>query len=303
MKSNILNILAPVDFSEAGKNALRVAVDLCKQHNAVLHLLYVLENRYIISGLATDYNRPEMINEINNRARTWLYEIYETIVRKNELHVKMHMPVGIPYNEICCTADEISSDLIVMGTHGKSGVKEFLVGSTTANVIKNAARSVLTIPAYFEKGFTEILFPVRPVKGIIDKYQFLQSFLRGVESAVHIANLYLESEVEERLFYNDKKELFEMGPLINNTNITYSKKLYVCNNFAKKVLELSRTLPIDLVIINCCLDYNGLDFFVSGYAQQVINCAKIPVLSFREGFDLFEQTGRGEELTQCSFNN
>jgi len=39
MKRSLLNILAPIDFSEAEKSALRVAIDFCRQHNAVLHLL------------------------------------------------------------------------------------------------------------------------------------------------------------------------------------------------------------------------------------------------------------------------
>ncbi|MEP7145187.1 MAG: universal stress protein [Ferruginibacter sp.] len=303
MKSHLLNILAPIDFSEAGKSALRVAVDLCKQHHAVLHLLFVLENRYIISSAETDVNRLEMIQEINERARTCLYEKYETILKECELRVQIHMPVGIPYNEICCAADEIPINLIVMGTHGRSGVKEFLVGSTTANVIKNTTKSVLTVPSNFETPvFRKILFPVRPVKGIIDKYQFMQSFLSGVASSVHIANLYLESEVEERLFHNDKKELFEMMPLLNDTKLDYSKKLYVCNSFATKVLELSSTLPIDLIIINSCLDYSGIDFFAGRYTQEVINYAKIPVLSFRKGFNLFKATRQEKKPIQYSFN-
>ncbi|MEO7766826.1 MAG: universal stress protein [Ferruginibacter sp.] len=304
MKPSLLNILAPIDFSEAGKNALKVAIDLCKQHNAVLHLLYVLENRYVISSPEAEVNILEMAHIINERARTCLYEKYEEILKEYKLQVQIHMPVGIPYNEICCAADEIPIDLIVMGTHGKSGAREFSVGSTTANVVKNATKPVLTVPANFETSvFREILFPVRPVKGIIDKYQFMQSFLSGVESSVHIANLYLECEVEERLFYNDRKELFEMEPLVNSTGITCSKKLYVCDHFATKVLELSKNLPIDLIIINSCLEYDGIDFFASRYTQQVINQAKIPVLSFRKGFNLFKEKGTGKKPTLYSFNN
>ncbi|MEP7111416.1 MAG: universal stress protein [Ferruginibacter sp.] len=302
MKSSLLNILAPIDFSEAGKSALKVGIDLCKQHDAVLHLLYVLENRYVISNPSTEVYTLKMRHEINERARTCLYEKYETILREYQLRVQIHMPVGIPYDEICRAADEIPIDLIVMGTHGISGVKEFLVGATTSSVIKNATKPVLTVPANFEPGvFREVLFPVRPVKGIIDKYQFIQSFLSGVESSIHIANLYLQSEVEERLFLNDEKEFFEMVPLNNNNNLTYSKKVYVCNNFAARVLELSRTLPIDLIVINSCLDYNGLDFFMSRYTQQVINQAEIPVLSFRKGCDIFKEAKRGKGVSQVSF--
>ncbi len=304
MKPHLLNILAPIDFSSAGENALRLAIDLGRQHDATLHLIYVLENRYIMSGSATDINVFEMSREIKERARACLHEKYETISKKHNLRVQIHMPVGIPYDEICKVTDEIPIDLIVIGTHGRSGVKEFLAGSTTIAVLKNATKPVLTVPVYCKTTeFREILFPVRPVKGIIDKYQFMQSFLKGVESSVHIASLYLESEVEERLFLNDTKELFEMMPLINDTNLAFTKKLYVCNNFAGKVLDLSRTLPIDLIIINSCLDYSGLEFFVSPYTEQIIKHSKIPVLSFKNGFDLFKQNRQGKKARQYPFNN
>jgi hypothetical protein len=76
MKRSLLNIPAPIDFSESGKSALRVAIDFCRQHNAVLHLLNVMENRYIITGSPRDVNTFEISHTINERARTSMYEKY-----------------------------------------------------------------------------------------------------------------------------------------------------------------------------------------------------------------------------------
>jgi hypothetical protein len=214
------------------------------------------------------------------------------------------MPSEIRYDEICSAADEIPTDLIVMGTLGISGAKESSAGSATAGVIKNSTRPVLIVPAYFEAAvFREILFPVRPVKGVIDKYQFRQSFLREVKPSVHIANLYLQSEVEERLIYIDNEQLFTMIPADNTADLTYSKKIYLCRNFATKVLELSKVFPIDLIIINSWLDYNGLDFCPGSYTQQIINLANIPVLSFCKGFNLFRKTRQINNLNLHPFNN
>jgi len=303
MKRSLLNILAPIDFSEAEKSALRVAIDFCRQHNAVLHLLYVMESRYIITGSPRDVNTFEISHTINERARTCMYEKYETILKEYKLAVQIHMPSGMPYDEICSAADEIPTDLIVMGTRGISGAKNSSAGSATAGVIKNSTRSVLIVPAYFEAAvFREILFPVRPVKGVIDKYQFIQSFLREVKSSVHIANLYLQSEVEERLIYNDNEQLFAMMPANNSANLTYLKKLYVCSNFATKVLELSKVFPIDFIIINSWLDYKGLDFSPGSYIQQIINLANIPVLSFPKEFNLFRKTRQINNLKLHPFN-
>ncbi len=108
--------------------------------------------------------------------------------------------------------------------------------------------------------------------------------------------------MEERLIYNDNEQLFAMMPADNSANLTYSKKLYVCSNFATKVLELSKVFPIDFIIINSWLDYKGLDFSPGSYTQQIINLANIPVLSFRKEFNLFRKTRQINNLKLHPFN-
>lgn len=190
MKSAIENILAPTDFSDQGKNALRIAINLCKQHKAVLHVLHVIESRYITSHLDSDTTAKSILKDLDHESRTHLYQTYQSIIETHNIAVQIHMPTGIPYDEICRTAEELPIDLIVMGTHGVSGVRDFFIGTTSYNVIKNSLAPVITIPSGFKNaGFKNILFPVRPGQLVKAKYELIENIFGGESLAIYIAAL------------------------------------------------------------------------------------------------------------------
>lgn len=280
MSLSFKNILVPTDFSEAGNNAIKIAVELCKEHNAVLHLLHVVENNYIITAPEPGIALSVVADEINNDAKLRMKNVYEAVTKMADISVQKHLHTGIPFDEICKAATQLPVDLIVMGTHGASGAREFFIGTTAYSVIKNTHRPVLSIPALFSAPlFKNVLFPVRPVEGIKSKYELLETIIKNPESTIHIAVLHVEG-VDEQLPDNSE-ELQEVIAAVKNTGINCTKEKYSCKNFASKVLELSEMLTVDLIAINATLDFNWKQFFIGPYTQQVVNHAKVPVLSFR----------------------
>src|SRR5215204_1265739 len=123
MEGTFQNILVATDFSEAGSNILNIAVQLCRQNEAVLHLIHVKENRYIISNPLPGVALTDIVSEIDRDARTRLYNIYESLIRDEKIRVQIHMPTGIPFDEICKASVEMPIDLIILGTHGTSGAR------------------------------------------------------------------------------------------------------------------------------------------------------------------------------------
>ena len=282
MEGKIKNILAATDFSETGNNAVMVAIEICKQHNAVLHLFHVVENRYIFA-VAEPGLDASVINEIDQEARSQLYNMYERILGDHQVMVRIHMPIGTPFNEICKAATEIPIDLIVMGSRGASGLKEFLIGTTAVSVIKNTNIPVLTVPANFDKtNFTRILFPIRFVKGIKEKYRITQFFIKR-DSIINIAVLCKEGKEEQLLDCRDV--LSDILLSLKNCRVTHTIEMCPCSNIASKVLELSQTYSSDLVVINATLDHSWADFLHGSYTQQVVNHSAIAVLSFSHGDD------------------
>jgi nucleotide-binding universal stress UspA family protein len=280
MQKKIQNILAATDFSDLGANAIRVAVKLCKQNNAVLHLIHVVEKRYIIPGTDSGTALPFLATEIDTESREKLYNLYQSVLRSENISVQLHMPEGIPFDEICRAAAEMPIDLVVLGTHGTSGFREFFMGTTAYSVIKNTIKPVLTIPGGFSKdGFQNILFPVRAVPGIKEKFEYIQPLLQQTEAAaIHIAAISQNGHEAELLDHKDA--LHEIILHLKKSAVTFTHEMYTCSNFADKVLEIATMQAADLIVINATLDYKWTHFFIGPYTQQVVNHSKVPVLSF-----------------------
>ncbi|MEP6673754.1 MAG: universal stress protein [Ferruginibacter sp.] len=288
MRSAIKNILAPTDFSDQSNNALRIAINLCKQHKAVLHLLHVIESRYITSGISPDSSAKSRLIELNQESRTQLYQAYQSIIEIHNIAVQIHMPTGIPYDEICRTTEELPVDLIVMGAHGVSGTREFFIGTTSYNVIKNSLVPVITIPAGYKKAeFKNILFPARPGQFLKSKYELIDSLFGFEAIAIHIAAL--RTDAKETIPTFPKDELREVIASIINKGVTCTKEKYTCSNYASKVLELSEQMSVDLIAINASLDYKHAQFFIGPFTQQVVNHSRLPVLSCKDGVNLANQ--------------
>jgi len=273
----INNVIAPTDFSPLGNNAVMAAIEICKQTNAVLHLLHVAEKKYVVSvgefGLGA-----AIANDDDQEARSQLYNMYERILKEHEIMVRLHMPKGIAHEEICLAAKELSAELVVMGAHGSSGFKEFFLGSTAYSVIKNTAVSVLTVPEGYTGSFKKILFPVRPVKGVAEKFSFIQPLLNP-GTQVDIALLYDERNDNENTGYKD--ELTEILISLRSLAVPGYIDMYPTSDPAAKVLELCNITSADLLVINATLDRQWGQFFSGPYTQQVVNHATIPVLSFQ----------------------
>ncbi len=295
MKSFLQNILVATDFSKTGNHALEIAVELCQKNEAVLHLLHVVESRYIIASPGPEISLPDIASEIDSEARTKLYNIYETIMRSSGIAVQIHMPTGIPYDEICKAADEMPIDLIIIGKHGASGFRDFFMGTTAYSVIKNTTKPVLTIPeSYAKSGFEKILFPVRPKQEIKEKFDYMKPFLPSTNSGeIHIAVLAKDSMEEDLLGNKDK--LYDILCFLKENHIQHTKEFYTCDNFAAKVLELASLQAADLIVINASLDYKWTQFFVGPYTQQVVNHAKVPVLSFRQAINVPKEIQKEED--------
>ncbi len=105
-----------------------------------------------------------------------------------------------------------------MGTHGNSGVKDYFMGTNTYEVIKQSACPVLSIPASFDEvGFTSILYPVRNVEGVVEKYDYVKPIVEKNDASLHILGVSHEGEMED-LFLLSKKVTSVMDAIQHNKN-------------------------------------------------------------------------------------
>jgi nucleotide-binding universal stress UspA family protein len=144
-KQNIKKILFPTDFSVASDYALSYAVFIAKRFGAGMLLMHVVDTSYDIAGFYIPHISVEkLMQEMESSAETRLKKLGGKIsgsVKVNEYAVKR----GIPYKEIIKLSKKRGIDMIIMGTHGKSGTDHFFFGSTTERVMKQTDCPVLTI--------------------------------------------------------------------------------------------------------------------------------------------------------------
>lgn len=132
-------ILVPTDGSEGSEVALEHAKSLAKNYDSEVHLIYVADVRTQNTGdiMANFIGELEKIGE--KAVNSMLEELDEVDSVVTEV-IK-----GIPHREIIEYANEKNMDLIVMGTHGRTGLDRILLGSVTEKVVRTSEVPVMTV--------------------------------------------------------------------------------------------------------------------------------------------------------------
>jgi nucleotide-binding universal stress UspA family protein len=142
--TSISKILVPVDFSEHAAQALRFAADLALKYRASLTILHV--NELVISLAPYAPVPSSLIDEAAAEARTLLAREKAHATSLGVSLVETALIDGRAYYEIVGFAEQGSYDLIVMGTHGRSGFNRVMLGSVAEHVVRRAGRPVLAVP-------------------------------------------------------------------------------------------------------------------------------------------------------------
>ena len=142
----IKRILVPTDFSTTSDLAIGYGIDLAKRYGASLHFLHVVEDTYLAHAYPDGYfaELPGIQAKIRADAEQRLAEVF-TRCAAAAVPVTRQVVDGRPARLIVETAKTLGTDLIVMGTHGRSGVAHFLMGSVAEHVVRTAPCPVFTV--------------------------------------------------------------------------------------------------------------------------------------------------------------
>ncbi len=146
----IERILVPVDFSAVSLQALEYAIDFHKPLKAELVILHVIEQFYYATP--TDLYGPSinvgmLMEEQQRAAREQLAQLAEQLA-KRRVRCRTLLQTGSSYQRIIGVAKRVKADLIVMSTHGRTGLSHILMGSTAERVVRTAPCPVLTLHTY-----------------------------------------------------------------------------------------------------------------------------------------------------------
>jgi len=144
-RPGIRSLLVPIDFSVHSKNALKYAILIAAQFKASIRLVYVVEPTIYPADLGFgQVVLPGVEDELREKGATELKSLMNREIGRRA-RASFVVRTGNPYHEILQEAEEQGVDMIVVATHGHSGVEHMLFGSTADRIVRHAACPVLTI--------------------------------------------------------------------------------------------------------------------------------------------------------------
>jgi nucleotide-binding universal stress UspA family protein len=292
MKIN--QILVPTDFSENAQHAVDYAVDLAKHCSATLHLLHTpVVPTYLLMDLSYSPG-PEAVTRILNDAQDSLDAQAKTIA---DAGVELFTAIreGTVHEVIRDYAKEHAVDLVVVATHGRTGVSKLMYGSVTERVVKTVHTPILVVPPGI---------PVKLPSSIVVSYDFSGPSKRAAEVAsalhavfggsLHLVHSYLDvwgeytdrgavvGEAAEKrrealrlglqdMLETDTKVLFNVEPEKIKTHL-------VTGDPADGILKVAKDVDAQLICAGTT-GKSGIErLLIGSVARRLLHDSRVPLL-------------------------
>lgn len=143
--NNLKTILVAIDFSDTSDVAFKTALFMARQFSARLVLVHVISEPIDLRGFYVPHiSFDKLEEEVTAGAQKMMEQYCRTHFKDFDNYESMIVP-GIPYQEIIATAQKSEADMIVIGTHGRTGLDHVLFGSTAEKVVRKSQLPVLTV--------------------------------------------------------------------------------------------------------------------------------------------------------------
>ncbi len=279
---DIKRILIPTDFSETAELALEHAVKMARLLDSEITLLHV------VSTFAFRVNLPEVdIDEAQNTKLSGaigskLNRIAEELKAKEGIRITTMVTSGRIREEVVRIAEEIDADLIIIGTHGVSGLREFFMGSNAFRIVSEAGCPVLSVQdSGHPVGFTNIIVPIDNSFHSREKLGISVRLARLYGATLHICGLRSHDHSDSDINAKFRMKMKQVEDFLKEKDVKYTATTINCSNIAKATMDFAAENNADLIVIMNEQEINSTGFFMGPYAQQVVNHSKIPVLSIR----------------------
>ncbi|MEN8886671.1 MAG: universal stress protein [Winogradskyella sp.] len=270
-------ILVPTDFSEQAENALKVAAMLAKKHNAAIYLLHMMEipMQQIDPG-STYSDVPEALFFMK-----LAHKRFEDLMKSDYLEgITVHETVktDITFNEIKDSCKEFNIDLIVMGSHGASGLKEMFVGSNAEKVVRTSDVPVLVIKnEHSQFNVSKFVFASDFKNDNKKTYEQAVAFAEAFDAEIYLlmvntANNFLTT-------YEAKSRITDF--ISSQSFKNYSIHIHNDTSVENGILNFSKDLDADLIGISTHGRQGIAHFFNGSLSEDLVNHAKRPVITFK----------------------
>lgn len=263
---NIKHILAPVDLSESSLNAVAMAAALARATGAYLQLLYVEESiAQLQEQLPSGWQGPH---------HDVLPALAASLETKYQVRVALQIKTGPVCETLLQTAHSAGADLIVLGKHGASGIRDGFAGHNTYYTVKYSSIPVLVVPASCTGGlFTHLIYPFRLMEGAQMRHDLVLPFL-ATGATIELLS------IAQKLLDVGNRALHDFSGQVRNKCAARQVQVKIAQGtslrIGKELVHYASRNEYALVVVNNALDMNSR--FIGPHTQAAINGLKNPFL-------------------------
>ena len=259
-------VVVGFDFSSGSAYAVDLAINIANRWHSDIRLVYVKEKKEDEAPIRAEIERR------NEGVAHLLEDIkLEYVIRE-----------GSPAEQLAAQAKEDNAALLVVGTHGMSGIKRNMLGTNSHRIIEISPVPVLIIREdfNFNKALETIVVPLDSSDDTRQKVAEAAVFARTFGSTIHLLGLYTSNFPDLRRTVNNYVKMVERH--LDGMEIKYETKyLEVEKNVTVTTLEYANEVKADLIAIMTEQEKSFTSLFLGTYAQQMVNESTIPVLTVR----------------------
>ena len=259
-------VVVGFDFSSGSAYAVDLAIDIANRWQSDIRLVYVKEKKEDEKPIRAEIERRNAGVEHLLKGIKLEYVLRE----------------GNPADELTKQAKEDDAALLIVGTHGMSGMKKSLLGRNSYKTIEQSSVPVLIVREdfNFNKQLETIVVPLDSSDDTRQKAGQAALFAKTFGATIHLLGLYTSSVSDVRRIINNYVNFVER--YLDKAEIPYvTKFIEVEKNVTTSTLEYANSVKADLITIMTEQESSLTSLFLGTYAQQMINESTIPVLTVR----------------------
>jgi len=273
-------IIVPIDFSIHSEYALEAAAILARKHNSEILALHMLELSNALISEDTNSKQAEAVFYMKLAEQKFAEFLEKPFLEGvNVTPVVKHFKV---FSEVNDVAIEHNVDLIVMGSHGSSGIKEIFVGSNTEKVVRHSDIPVLVIkhnPILMD--FEKVVFACDFSKESIKPYINASNLFKKLGAKLHLVHVNLpgssfKSTSEIEIKVADFLKVAD-GNLENLPNVHYISDYSI----EQGILNFANAEGADLVAVATHGRTGLAHFFEGSISEDIANHSALPVMTFK----------------------
>jgi nucleotide-binding universal stress UspA family protein len=287
-------LLLPFDFSVGARRVIPFAVEFAKRSGATLAFLQVVPAVLPadVSHVSLAFQQRKLLDLARGELGKFVGEAIPTGIRTDILVAE-----GGPYNEINAVARTTNADLILVSTHGYSGARQMMIGSTTERVVRHAPCPVLSwhgnaTPPADGQYFQRILVPVDFSDANAESLRHASAFAAMFGGSITLAHVVEPPKYptwgyahlvrrDESLKADAAKNLQPLRASLESRGCTVDPPVIVAGDADTQICRLASERKLDLIVLPTHGRSGLTQVFLGGTAERVVRHATVPVLVVR----------------------